>query len=157
MAMSGGQDGVNDAGWTDGGSRGPNRRTQELVDQIKSLPDTASRYSFIDALSSEDQAELFKGLSKLDRQKYDQHLDDTVGQQVRAANERRLIEARAGRATNLSDAVEVLFEKIDQLPPSHARWIRDMDQTASQFKSYTKYTPRQAAVIWSIYRQNFPC
>lgn len=145
-----------DAAWIDRSGPTLNPRTLELLQQVKLLPDTAARCRFIDGLTQEDRAELFKGLGARDRQKYEQHLAATVGQEVRADRQRRLAEARAGRAASLGDALEVLLEIIDQLSGAQAGWIRRIDRTASEFKVYTTFTPRQSAVIWNIYRKNFP-
>ena len=107
-------------------------------------------------LFSVTDAELFKALGKADREKYDRHLEATVGEEVKADRQRRLAEARAGRAASLGDALEVLLEVSDQLPAAQAGWVRRIDHTASEFKVRSAFTPRQAAVIWNIFRQRFP-
>ena len=145
-----------DAAWIDRSRPALNARSRELMERVRSLPDTIARCHFIDGLSPEDRAELFKALGKADREKYDRHLEATVGEEVKADRQRRLAEARAGRAASLGDALEVLLEVSDQLPAAQAGWVRRIDHTASEFKFRTAFTPRQVAVIWNIYRQNFP-
>lgn len=146
----------NDAGWRSLGKRECNVRTRELLDQIKTLPARPARFSFIDSLSTSDRVELFKGLSTEDRKKYEQHLESTVGVRVVEERRRRLEGAKAGRAGDLGDALEVLLERIDSLSASDQSWVRRIDSTASEFKTRSKFTSRQSEVIWSIYRQNFP-
>lgn len=144
-----------DARWQSANTEKQNSRTRELLGQVKAFPDRAARFVFIDGLCSADRAELFKGISSVDRRRYEKHLESTVGAAVAAKRHQRLEEARAGRARDLGDALEVLLERADRLSASHQLWVRRIDQTASQFKVYKGFTPKQAAVIWNIYRQNF--
>ena len=132
-----------------------NSRTRSLLKNLIGFDGTSARYGFIDSLSTSDRAELFKGLSKSDKAKYELYLKSTVGEKKRAAREQRLVEARLGNAKELRDVVEVLYESLETLSANDALWVKQMDETGTRRAGMT-FTPRQSEVFWSIYRKNFP-
>jgi hypothetical protein len=67
----------------------------------------------------------------------------------------QLRRALDGLATDPSDMVEALLHIEHRLRPKHREWIRDMDETASRFRVFTGFTPRQSEVISEIYRKYF--
>ena len=134
-----------------------NTRTRSLVKKIRELDGTSARYKFIDSLSASDRAELFKGLHKTDKVKYDSYRESTVSEKTKAEREQRLEEARLGNARDIKDVVQVLLEYPEILSPNAASWAQRMDETGSrQRTAYSGYSPRQQEVFWSIYRRYFP-
>ena len=134
-----------------------NTRTLSLVQKIRGLDGTSARYKFIDSLSASDRAELFKGLPKTDKVKYDSYRESTVNEKTKAEREQRLEEARLGNARDIKDIVQVLLEHREILSSNDRFWVQSMDETGSrQRTAYSRYSPRQQEVFWSIYRRYFP-
>jgi hypothetical protein len=74
----------------------------------------------------------------------------------KVAPDSRLGRALDGLATDPADMVDALLHVDNQLRRKDLEWIRDMDQTAAGFRSFTGFTPRQREVIRDIYRRYFP-
>jgi hypothetical protein len=68
----------------------------------------------------------------------------------------RLQRALNGHATDPSDMVEALLHIEHRLRSRDGEWIRDMDETASRFRVFSGFTPRQSEVITAIYQRYFP-
>ena len=144
------------------------------MDEVRGLNGIGNRYKFIDSLSHSDRAELFKGLSKADKSKYDSYLTRTVEvrrkasneqrlglitsikEKVRAEREQRLIQSRLGNATDIIDVVQVLMEDIETLSERDKWWVKAMYSTRSnQVNTYAGFSKRQQQVFWTIYKTYF--
>lgn len=151
------------------------------MDEVRKLNGIGDRYNFIDSLSHSDRAELFRGLSKADKSKYDSYLTRTVEarrkasneqrlelitsikekvrahkEKVRAEREQRLIESRLGNAKNIIDVVQVLMEDIESLSERDKWWVEAMYSTRSnQVNTYAGFSKRQQQVFWTIYKTYF--
>ena len=131
---------------------------EDPIEHLKSLPDRATRYEWLDGLDRTERNGILNRLAEDDRRRYRQHADAKLAREKRslhsAGREARRQDALAGRATEIPDMIEALYTVMPRLTESQRAWVERIDQSAAASKR-TGFTPRQTAVIHDLYRKNF--
>jgi hypothetical protein len=132
--------------------------TDDLIEHLKSLPDRAARYAWLDGLDRPDRNAVLNRLGEDDRRRYRLHEDNAHRRAKKdAANaelDRRRAEALAGRARDIADMIEALYTVMPKLTEAQRDWVERIDQSAAASKR-DGFTARQAEVIRDMYRKQF--
>jgi len=132
--------------------------TEDPIDHLKSLPDRAARYEWLDSLDRTERNGVLNRLAEDDRRRYRQHADAKLAREKRslksADREARRQEALAGRATDIPEMIEALYTVMPRLTESQRAWVERIDQSADASKR-DGFTSRQAEVIRDLYRKQF--
>ena len=128
------------------------------IEHLKSLPDRAARYAWLDGLDRTERNGVLNRLTEDDRRRYRQHGDAKLAREKRslksADREGRRQEALAGRATDIPEMIEALYTVMPKLTESQRDWVERIDQSAAASKR-DGFTSRQAEVIRDLYRKQF--
>ena len=128
------------------------------IDHLKSLPDRAARYEWLDSLDRTERNGILNRLTEDDRRRYRQHADARLAREKRslksADREARRQDAIAGRATDIPEMIEALYTVMPRLTESQRAWVERIDQSADASKR-DGFTSRQAEVIRDLYRKQF--
>ena len=126
---------------------------------LKSLPDRATRYEWLDGLDRIDRNRVLNHLAEEDRRRYRQHTDARVkaGKKVTlaSADAARLTSAIAGRATEIGDMIQALYTVMPKLTESQRDWVERIDQAGAAATGSSPFSAKQAAVIRDLYRKRF--
>ena len=132
--------------------------TEDPIDHLKSLPDRAARYEWLDSLDRTERNGVLNRLAEDDRRRYRQHADAKLAREKRslksADREARRQEALAGRAMDIPEMIEALYTVMPRLTESQRAWVERIDQSADASKR-DGFTSRQAEVIRDLYRKQF--
>lgn len=132
--------------------------TADLIEHLKSLPDRAARYAWLDGLDRTERNAVLNRLGEDDRRKYRLHEENArkAAKKQVATDEadRRRAEALAGRARDMADMIEALYTVMPRLTEAQRDWVERIDQSAAASKR-DGFTPRQAEVIRDLYRKQF--
>ncbi|MAB29077.1 MAG: hypothetical protein CMJ53_07370 [Planctomycetaceae bacterium] len=132
--------------------------TEDPIDHLKSLPDRAARYEWLDSLDRTERNGILNRLTEDDRRRYRQHADARLAREKRslksADREARRQDAIAGRATDIPEMIEALYTVMPRLTESQRAWVERIDQSADASKR-DGFTSRQAEVIRDLYRKQF--
>jgi len=132
--------------------------TPDPIEHLKSLPDRAARYAWLDGLDRTARNGILNRLTEDDRRRYRQHADAKLAREKRslssADREARRQEALAGRATNIPEMIEALYTVMPRLTEPQRDWVERIDQSAAASKR-DGFTSRQAEVIRDLYRKQF--
>ncbi|MCP4067778.1 MAG: hypothetical protein GY741_05800 [Phycisphaeraceae bacterium] len=132
--------------------------TEDPIDHLKSLPDRAARYEWLDSLDRTERNGILNRLTEDDRRRYRQHADARLAREKRslksADREARRQDAIAGRATDIPEMIEALYTVMPRLTESQRAWVERIDQSADASKR-AGFTSRQAEVIRDLYRKQF--
>jgi hypothetical protein len=132
--------------------------TEDPIDHLKSLPDRAARYEWLDSLDRTERNGVLNRLAEDDRRRYRQHADAKLAREKRslksADRDARRQEALAGRATDIPEMIEALYTVMPRLTESQRAWVERIDQSADASKR-DGFTSRQAEVIRDLYRKQF--
>ena len=132
--------------------------TEDPIDHLKSLPDRAARYEWLDSLDRTERNGILNRLAEDDRRRYRQHADARLAREKRslksADREARRQDAIAGRATDIPEMIEALYTVMPRLTESQRAWVERIDQSADASKR-DGFTSRQAEVIRDLYRKQF--
>ncbi|MCP3858994.1 MAG: hypothetical protein GY728_06805 [Phycisphaeraceae bacterium] len=132
--------------------------TEDPIDHLKSLPDRAARYEWLDSLDRTERNGILNRLTEDDRRRYRQHADARLAREKRslksADREARRQDAIAGRAKDIPEMIEALYTVMPRLTESQRAWVERIDQSADASKR-DGFTSRQAEVIRDLYRKQF--
>lgn len=132
--------------------------TADLIEHLKSLPDRAARYAWLDGLDRTERNAVLNRLGEDDRRKYRLHEENArkAAKKKVATDEadRRRAEALAGRARDIADMIEALYTVMPKLTEAQRDWVERIDQSAAASKR-DGFTARQAEVIRDLYRKQF--
>ena len=132
--------------------------TEDPIDHLKSLPDRAARYEWLDSLDRTERNGILNRLTEDDRRRYRQHADARLAREKRSLKsgdrEARRQDAIAGRATDIPEMIEALYTVMPRLTESQRAWVERIDQSADASKR-AGFTSRQAEVIRDLYRKQF--
>ena len=132
--------------------------TEDPIDHLKSLPDRAARYEWLDSLDRTERNGILNRLTEDDRRRYRQHADARLAREKRSLKsgdrEARRQDAIAGRATDIPEMIEALYTVMPRLTESQRAWVERIDQSADASKR-DGFTSRQAEVIRDLYRKQF--
>ncbi|MCP4743518.1 MAG: hypothetical protein GY871_15035 [Actinomycetales bacterium] len=132
--------------------------TEDPIDHLKSLPDRAARYEWLDSLDRTERNGILNRLTEDDRRRYRQHADARLAREKRslksADREARRQDAIAGRATDIPEMIEALYTVMPRLTESQRAWVERIDQSADASKR-DGFSSRQAEVIRDLYRKQF--
>jgi hypothetical protein len=129
------------------------------LEHLKSLPDRAARYEWLDGLDRIDRNRVLNRLAEEDRRRYRQHTDARVkaGKKLTlaTADAARTAAAIAGRATEIGDMIQALYTVMPKLTESQRAWVERIDQAGAAARGSSRFSPRQASVIRDLYRKKF--
>jgi hypothetical protein len=121
-----------------------------LLEELQAVP-RGQRIEYLAGLPPERRTAFKRILPRDDIRKLNDHIDRLRRRRAIPTHESWLADARAGRAASPDAMVEVLREKLDQLRPQDALWIKRITDTASA----GSYSKRQEEVIRGIYARYF--
>ncbi|MDG2022382.1 MAG: hypothetical protein P8J59_10580, partial [Phycisphaerales bacterium] len=102
------------------------------LSHLKSLPDRATRYQWLDGLDRLDRNRVLNRLTEDDRRRYRQHTDARVkaGKRVTLASvdAARMTAAVGGKATEIKDMIQALYTVMPKLTESQRDWVERIDQ-----------------------------
>ena len=132
--------------------------TDDLIAHLKSLPDRAARYAWLDGLDRTERNGILNRLGDQDRQRYRMHQESQVRSSRKAVavadHAARQAAALAGRATEIPDMIEALYTVMPKLTEAQRDWVEKIDRTAAASRR-EGFTTRQAGVIRDLYRKQF--
>ena len=129
------------------------------LQHLKSLPDRATRYEWLDRLDRLDRNRVLNRLGEDDRRRYRQHTDARVkaGKKVTlaSADAARTATAIAGGATEIGDMIQALYTVMPKLTESQRAWVERIAQAGAAATGASPFSAKQAAVIRDLYRKQF--
>ena len=129
------------------------------LSHLKSLPDRAARYQWLDGLDRLDRNRVLNRLTEDDRRRYRQHTDARVkiGKKVTlaAVDAARMTAAVGGKATEIKDMIQALYTVMPKLTESQRDWVERIDQAGAATTRASPFSAKQAAVIRDLYRKQF--
>ncbi|MAD20164.1 MAG: hypothetical protein CMJ52_08245 [Planctomycetaceae bacterium] len=128
------------------------------IEHLKSLPDRAARYEWLDGLDRTERNRVLNRLGEEDRRRYRQHADARLAREKRslksAEREAHRRDAIEGRATDIPDMIEALYTVMPRLTEAQRDWVERIDRSAAA-SGRDGFTTRQAEVIRDLYRKHF--